>query len=149
MESKIARDKSEDMRDISIRLRNALTGITMHPLEDIPDDCVLVTLRLLPSDTVFLADRHDSAVLLEYGSTGSHAALFTREMGLPCISGIPKILSTFPNRLWTLVDASAGTVTICPQEKQKTNFRKKISDAAHAGAGQRASGLCATVGHWF
>ncbi len=86
MESQIARDKGDDIRDISIRLHNALAGITVHPLVDLPPGCVLATSRLLPSDTVFLADRPTAAVLLEYGSIGSHAALFTREMGLPCIS---------------------------------------------------------------
>jgi phosphoenolpyruvate-protein kinase (PTS system EI component) len=39
MESQIARDKSDDMRDISIRLRHALAGITVHPLDEIPGGC--------------------------------------------------------------------------------------------------------------
>jgi len=71
------------MQDISIRLRNALAGITAHSLEEIPGGCVLATRHLLPSDTVFLAGRSVSAVLLEYGSAGSHATLFAQEMGLP------------------------------------------------------------------
>ena len=37
MESQIARDKGNDMRDISRRLRSALAGITVHPLDEIPD----------------------------------------------------------------------------------------------------------------
>ena len=131
MESQIARDKGDDMRDISIRLRNALAGITMHPLEEIPDGCVLATSRLLPSDTVFLAGRTVSAVLLEYGSTGSHAALFAREMGLPCISGFPHLLTTVPNGALALVDADTGMVTISPREKQQVIFRKKVDDKAH------------------
>ena len=131
MESQIARDKGDDMRDISIRLRNALAGITMHPLEEIPDGCVLATSRLLPSDTVFLAGRSVSAVLLEYGSTGSHAALFAREMGLPCISGFSHLLTTVPNGALALVDADAGMVTISPREKQQVIFRKKVDDKAH------------------
>jgi phosphoenolpyruvate-protein phosphotransferase len=128
MESQIARDKGDDMRDISIRLRNALAGITVHPLEGIPDGCVLATNRLLPSDTVFLAFRSIAAVLLEYGSTGSHAALFAREMGLPCISGLPGLLSTVPHGALALVDADTGVVTICPGDKQKIVFRKKLED---------------------
>lgn len=130
MESQIARDKGDDMRDISIRLRNALAGITMHPLEEIPDGCVLATSRLLPSDTVFLAGRSVSAVLLEYGSTGSHAALFAREMGLPCISGFPHLLTTVPNGALALVDADTGMVTISPRQKQQVIFRKKVDDKA-------------------
>jgi phosphoenolpyruvate-protein phosphotransferase len=131
MESQIARDKGDDMRDISIRLRNALAGITMHPLEEIPDGCVLTVSRLLPSDTVFLAGRSVSAVLLEYGSIGSHAALFAREMGLPCISGFPRLLTTVPNGALALVDADAGIVTVNPAEKQKVSFRKKVDKKKH------------------
>jgi phosphoenolpyruvate-protein kinase (PTS system EI component) len=100
MESQIARDKGDDMRDISIRLRSALAGITVHPLDEIPDGCVLATRRLLPSDTVFLAGRPTAAVLLEYGSMGSHAALFAREMGLPCISGFADILAPMVRWHW-------------------------------------------------
>ena len=132
MESQIARDKGDDMRDISIRLRNALAGITVHPLDEIPHGSVLVTSRLLPSDTVFLAGRSTSAVLLEYGSAGSHAALFSREMGLPCISKIHNLLTTVPDGALALVDADTGTVTIRPQEQQKVIFRKKVDDKARA-----------------
>jgi phosphoenolpyruvate-protein phosphotransferase len=132
MESQIARDKGEDIRDISIRLRNALAGITVHPLDEIPHGCVLVISRLLPSDTVFLADRSISAVLLEYGSIGSHAALFTREMGLPCISQLPNLLTTVPDGELALVDADTGIVTIRPQEKQEVSFRKKVKSKKHA-----------------
>jgi len=131
MESQIARDKGDDMRDISRRLRHALAGITTHPLEKIPDGCVLATSRLLPSDTVFLAGRSVSAVLLEYGSTGSHAALFAREMGLPCISGFHDLMTTVPDGALALVEADTGIVTIRPREKQKVIFRKKVDDKEH------------------
>ena len=128
MESQIARDKGDDMRDISIRLRSALAGITVHPLDEIPDGCVLATKRLLPSDTVFLAGRPTAAVLLEYGSTGSHAALFAREMGLPCVSGFADVLTVMPHGALALVDADAGIVTIRPQKNQKAIFQKKVDD---------------------
>jgi phosphoenolpyruvate-protein phosphotransferase len=132
MESQIARDKGDDIRDISNRLRNALAGITVHPLDEIPRGCVLVTSRLLPSDTVFLSDRPTSAVLLEYGSIGSHAALFTREMGLPCISKLPNLLTTVPDGEFALVDADTGIVTIRPQEEHEVIFREKASYKEHA-----------------
>ena len=45
MESQVARNKSDDIRDISIRLRNALAGITIHPLDEIPYGCVLAISR--------------------------------------------------------------------------------------------------------
>jgi phosphoenolpyruvate-protein phosphotransferase len=132
MESQTFRSRGDDIRDISTRLSNALAGITSHPLDEVPHGCVLAAARLLPSDTVFLADRSTSAVLLEYGSTGSHAALFAREMGLPCISGFPGVVTTAPDGALALVDADTGTVAIRPGKEQKIAFRKKVDEKKHA-----------------
>lgn len=141
MESQIARNKSEDLKDISMRLRNALAGITGHPLDKIPPGCILATMRLLPSDTVFLADRKIAAVLLEYGSIGSHAALFAREIGLPCISGIANLQTVLRNEDWALVDADAGTVTIRPHKEQVRHFRKYVNNREQAHSLAQAHAL--------
>lgn len=130
MESQVARDKGDDMHDISIRLQNALAGITVHSLDKIPDNCVLTTSRLLPSDTIFLAGRPIAAVLLQYGSSGSHAALFAREIGLPAITGIPELFANIPDNTWVLVDADRGAVTIRPDADDKALFQQKIKTKA-------------------
>lgn len=145
MESQIARSKSDDLRDLEIRLRNALAGITIHPLEEIPYGCVLAISRLLPSDTVFLIGRSTAAVLLEYGNIGSHAALFAREIGLPCISGIANLQTTVPEGAFALVDADAGVVTIDPGEEQIAAFRIKVDENEHAVTQARAEALAPAV----
>ena len=127
MESQMARQKGEDMRDISNRLSNALAGIKIHPLEQIPLGSVLVASRLLPSDTIFLSQHSTAAVLMEYGGAGSHAALFAREMGLPCIASIPMILKKVPADAWALVDANLGEVIVHPQAEHKASFQKKVA----------------------
>lgn len=132
MESAIAREKSDDFRDISIRLRNALAGITAHPFESIPDRCVLATQRLLPSDTVFISRKSTRAILLESGSIGSHAALFTRQMSVPCISGIANILNVLPHGANALIEAHQhdGVVTVNPDKPMKTSFYKQVKQHA-------------------
>ncbi|MDQ8198436.1 phosphoenolpyruvate--protein phosphotransferase [Pelagicoccus enzymogenes] len=127
MESQISRQKGDDMKDLSNRLSNALSGIKVNRLEDLPSGSILVAKRLLPSDTVFLAKQSAAAVLLEYGGTSSHAALFAREMGLPCIAQIPNILQRIHSNDTLLVDAESGTVVLHPGEKSKAAFQKKIS----------------------
>ncbi len=128
MESQMSRDKSDDIRDISIRLRNALAGIKIHPLDDIPHGCVLAISRLLPSDTIFLASRSIAAVLLEYAGSGSHAALFVREMGMPCVSGIHHLLNSTSDGALALVNGDTGAVIIDPGKEQKTIFNKKVNE---------------------
>ncbi|MHC4884707.1 MAG: phosphoenolpyruvate--protein phosphotransferase [Planctomycetota bacterium] len=130
MESQISREKGDDIRDVSNRLRDALAGVTAHPLDKIPERCVLATLRLLPSDTVFLADRNTSAVLLEYGSRGSHAALFAREMGLPCISGLNNLVTTVADGTLALVNADTGSVILSPDRRDRDQFELEIGRQA-------------------
>ena len=127
MESQMARQKGDDMRDISNRLSDALKGIKIHPLEQIPPGSVLVASRLLPSDTIYLSQHSTAAVLMEYGGAGSHAALFAREMGLPCIANIPMILKKMPANAWALVDANLGEVIVYPQAEHKAGFLKKVA----------------------
>ncbi|WP_207063940.1 phosphoenolpyruvate--protein phosphotransferase [Motiliproteus sp. SC1-56] len=132
LESQIAREKGEDMRDISIRLHNALAGVTVHPLDQIPPGCVLVASRLLPTDSVFLAHCAIAGVLLEHGSSGSHAALFVRQLGLPCISGIPDLMGRVPDATLALLDADAGTVTVRPKRTQQIAFHRLTEEKARA-----------------
>lgn len=132
MESQVARHKGDDMRDLSNRLSNALSGIRVHPLEKIPEGSILVAKRLLPSDTVFLARHSAAAVLLEYGGAGSHAALFAREMGLPCVADIPEILRRVPSGVAGLVDADKGEVIIHPRPLDRIRFQRKVADRRSA-----------------
>lgn len=128
MESRMAQQKGADMRDISNRLSNALAGIHIHPLEQIPPGSVLVARRLLPSDTIFLLKCSAAAVLLEHGHAGSHAALFVRATGLPCIANIRDILSTVPANVRALVNADLGEVLLHPSEADEVRFQSTNAD---------------------
>lgn len=126
MESKVAQHKGDDMRDLSNRLSNALSGVKIHPLEKIPTGSILVARRLLPSDTIFLSQNSASAVLLEYGGSGSHAALFAREMGIPCIADIENILQRIPAGAHVLVDANQAEVIVDPNKDESRNHHRKV-----------------------
>ena len=140
MEAQIAAQKGDDIRDLARRLVLALAGVRAHLLEDMPLGSVLVAGRLLPSDTVFLARRSASAAVLEVGGAGSHAALFAHEIGLPCVSGISKLLELIPPDAFALVDADAAEVIVNPDPGQRSAFEAKLTRQEQAGrkARQRA-----------
>ncbi len=140
MEAEVAKHKGDDMRDLARRLVSALAGVQAHALENIPRGSVLVANRLLPSDTVLLARNTVSAALLEVGGKGSHAALFAREIGLPCVAGLPGLLDTVSESSFAVVDADESKAVINPTAKQRQVFRaqgrlreQKVAQArAHA-----------------
>ena len=123
MEAEVARQKSDDMRDLARRLVSALAGVHAHALENIPRGSVLVANRLLPSDTVLLARNTAAAALLEVGGKGSHAALFAREIGLPCVAGLPNLVDTLSETAYAIVDADESQAIINPSAEQKKAFR--------------------------
>ncbi len=126
MEAEIAREKADDIHDLTQRLVLSLAGVRAHELEArLSPGAVLVTSRLMPSDTIFLTGRKASAVVLETGGKASHAALFAREMGLPCVAGIKGIVDAVPSGKPALVDADAGNVIINPDQNEKKNFQEK------------------------
>ncbi|MDA3961523.1 MAG: PEP-utilizing enzyme, partial [Planctomycetota bacterium] len=132
MDSNIATSKGDDLKDISLRLRQALAGVVANPLDGIPHGSVLVTSHLLPSDTAHLADKDVAAILVHHGSSGSHAALFTREMGIPCIAGIAQDQLTQGAGLGArvLIDAVAGSVILDPDADDGTAHSAKVTERA-------------------
>jgi len=125
MELEVAKHKADDVRDLARRLISSLAGVRGHSLENLQEGSILIARRLLPSDTVYLARKNASGTILEHGGIGSHAALFAREIGIPCIAGIPNILETVPEGTFTLVDADSGKIIINPDQRQQSAFNSK------------------------
>lgn len=126
MENEKFKQRADDVVDIGRRLLRELSGINAHILEDVPEGSILVAKRLLPSDTVFLSRKTTVGSVVEFGGDGSHAALLTREMGVPAVSGIPNLLKHVFQKDVLLVDGFSGSVIVNPDEKTENDFKNRI-----------------------
>ena len=116
----------EDLADLNRRLLRRLAGIHAHILEDLPEKTVIVARRLLPSDTVFLSHRATVGVVVQYGGVASHAALLTRELGIPAVGQVDNVLTRIEKEDRLLVDGDEGTVTVNPDRATDERFREKL-----------------------
>ena len=114
MNNEAFRTRGDDIDDLSRRLLLSLAGIHAHSLETLPANTVLVARRLLPSDTVFLSRSSTVAVLAEFAGPAAHAALLARELGIPCVGGIPKLIETLHTGDVVIVNGTEGTAVIHP-----------------------------------
>ena len=119
------RDQGDDVVDLTRRLLLGLSHQASHALESIPPGCILVTHRLLPSNTVMLSRKQVAAVVLEVGGTGSHAALLTREMGIPAVSGISGVVDRTPDNAEVLVDGYRGRIVCEPNDVEQKMFEQQ------------------------
>jgi len=147
MDDPYLRERADDIADISRRLLRVLTGIHAHTLEDMPDNSILVARRLLPSDTVFLSRSSTLGVVLELGGTVCHAAILTRELGVPAVSQIPGLTDKVQSGQTVAVDGCEGTIIIQPSNdtQQELRHRMELLDSAHREAVVAAAGPAVTA----
>jgi phosphoenolpyruvate-protein phosphotransferase len=118
--------RGDDVADLARRLLMILQGIHAHTLEDLPDNSVLVARRLLPSDTVFLSRHSTTAVVVEEGGRVSHAAILTREMGVPGVARIPHVLDHVRRGDTVFVDGDDGNILVNPYPALKKSLQERM-----------------------
>lgn len=121
-------ERADDVRDLSRRVLRTLAGQATHEVETLPENTVVVATRLLPSDTVHFSRQSVSAVVLEQGGPASHAAILTRELGIPAVSGVDNAVQAITAGQTVLVDATEGTVVIAPDEAVTDAFRDRQAE---------------------
>jgi len=128
MNTEVLRERGDDIDDLSRRLLLSLAGIHAHSLEKLPANTVLVARRLLPSDTVFLSRSSTVAVLAEFAGPAAHAALLARELGIPCVGGIPKLLETVQTGDFVLVNGIEGVAVINPDPQALQRYEGSVAE---------------------
>jgi pyruvate,water dikinase len=79
------------------------------------DGGILATYATDPGFVVLFASA--SGILTERGSLLSHAAIVSREMGIPCIVGIEGLMEKLKEGMIVEMDGNKGTVTILNEEE--------------------------------
>jgi phosphotransferase system enzyme I (PtsI) len=128
LNDEVLRERGDDVDDLSRRLLLALAGIHAHSLENLPANTVLIARRLLPSDTVFLSRSTTIAVVAEFAGRAAHAALLARELGIPCVGGVPKLLEKVHTGDVVLVDGTEGKAVVNPDSRVLQGYEDALNE---------------------
>ena len=120
------RQRADDIVDLARRVLRQLEGADAFGLAAMPAGSVLVTQRLLPSDVVALSPRDVKAIVVESLGQGSHAALLTREKGIPTLAGLPGLLSRIRSGDEALVDAFREALIVLPNPDTRRDFDQRL-----------------------
>ena len=122
------RQRADDILDLARRVLRQLEGADAFGLAAMPAGSVLVTQRLLPSDVVAISPGDVKAIVVESLGPGSHAALLTREKGIPTLAGLPGLLSRIHSGDEALVDAFRETLIISPDPERRHDFDRRLEE---------------------
>jgi fructose-specific PTS system IIA-like component len=110
-ESVYVRERAVDVADIGLQLLEQLCGqpiATAGP--ELTQPSVVVADSLTPRQLLALDKRFLKAVVLEHGSTTSHAVILARSFNIPTLAGVAEARAKLPAGHEVTVDANLGIV---------------------------------------
>jgi phosphotransferase system enzyme I (PtsP) len=122
------RERLHDLDDLANRLLRRLTGDVAAPP---PEGAVIVGRQIGPGELLEIGGRI-RAVVLEEGSTGGHAAIVARALGLPLVVQAHGVVAEAENGDEILVDGDLGEVHVRPEPGVSDAFRERLAVQAEA-----------------
>ena len=126
MDDDYMRARAADVRDITERLLCELDPSRTE--KKLPDDSILCSDDLSPSDTVRLDKKAVAAFVMRGGSAQSHTSILARTMAIPAVIGVGDSLSSDDEGHIAIVDSQTGEVILDPDEKTLSEANRKRDD---------------------
>ena len=115
MEEEYFRGRAADIKDITERILNALSGEGADGI--VSDEPVIVVADdLAPSETVQMDKDKILSFVTVHGSANSHTSILAKTMSIPAIIGCPIPLSDEVNGKLAIVDGCEGKIYVEPDE---------------------------------
>ncbi len=129
MEDEYMRERASDVKDVSIRVIEILTG-KQSEQETLGEPCIYCGLDFTPSETAQFDREMALALVTSYGSKNSHTAIFARTLGIPAVIGLKDNLTQELDGKIVVLDGETGEVYVEPDEETLSTFKKKQSEGA-------------------
>jgi len=118
IEDEYLRERATDMRDVTSRILNNLTGSGQQiDLRHLKDSAIVVSYDLSPSSTAYLDRSKVLGFGTDVGSKTSHTAILARSMRLPAVVGLRNASREMQTGQYALLDGFNGLVIINPTDQ--------------------------------
>lgn len=117
------REKADDIRDLSVRLLENLTG--NEETTSAYEGHIVLARDLLPSDLLILSSENVVGIILIAGGVTSHLSVLARSLGLPMILADEPHLLQLPDKTPLLLDAEIGNIYINPDNDIINTFEMR------------------------
>ncbi len=124
MDDDYMRERAADVKDISERLLNVLSG-KAGAAADTSEPAIIVADDLAPSETVQLDKDMVLSFVTVHGSLNSHTAILARTMAIPALIGTLLSLDEDIDGKLGIVDGGNGVFYVDPDEETLAKMRKR------------------------
>ncbi len=130
MEDSYMQARAADVKDISNRIINCLSGIT-EAEDTFAEKMIVCANDLVPSETVSLDKEKVLAFVTAHGSSNSHTAILARNMNIPAIIGVgDAFLEKIKDGDMAIADGFTGEFILRPDEETlEAGMKKQKAEA--------------------
>ena len=128
MENEYMRERAQDIKDIGNRIKNSLKGLSKNPSDKNAMEGIIAAKEITPSYMAQLNTEKITGVLTETGGKTSHAAIISRALGIPAVTGIQALLEEVQNGDYIVFDGESGNVYINPSDEILRDYKEKLKD---------------------
>ncbi len=108
------RERLHDLEDLNDRLLRHLAG-DGHVARDLPENAILIARNLGPADLLEYDRTRLRGLLLEEGSSASHAAIVARALDIPCVGRLSGLRDRVSEGDPVIVDAETAEAYLRPR----------------------------------
>src|SRR5580693_6485860 len=119
------RERLHDLEDLNDRLLRHLSG-EAHGPRKLPENAILIARNLGPADLLEYDRTRLKGILLEEGSSTSHAAIVARAMDIPCVGRLAGLRDRVSEGDPVIVDAESGEAYLRPRPDIITSLKARL-----------------------
>jgi phosphocarrier protein FPr/phosphocarrier protein len=120
------RERTDDLRDINLRVQRALAGEDPGHGPEIPDGSIVLADNLLPSQLLELDRDRLRGICLAAGGATSHVAILAISLEIPMLVAAGPVLLQVDEGSELLLDGELGEITVCPDSAVIGRFEMRI-----------------------
>lgn len=124
MDDDYMRERAADVKDISERVLNILSGSSQGVM-DSKEPVILLADDLAPSETVQIDKDMVLSFVTVHGSLNSHTAILARTMAIPALVSTKMPLDEDIDGKLAVVDGNEGIIYIDPDEETLSHLKEK------------------------
>jgi len=118
MDDDYLRERSTDMRDVTSRVLDNLTGRTDEAgIHKLKEPCIIISYDLAPSTTALLDKKMVLGFATDAGSKTSHTAIMARSLQIPAVVGLRDASRLLQSGQHVLLDGFNGLLVVNPTDQ--------------------------------
>lgn len=125
IEDDYLRERAGDIEIVGERVLRKLVGKQHEPLNEIHSMSLVVAHDLSPADILQIDRQKIIGFVTDLGGKTSHAAILARALEIPAVVGMERITAEAVDGEHMIIDGSAGTVIINPDEETFRHYLKR------------------------